>query len=104
MNCPHSRRFIKQYDELAAKMADRKDVVFLAVSIDPIDQMSRLEVFIAGEKLNHLQYVFSGNDLQDETYLTFKPTRVPYLFLLNPYGLVVREGGSADVVTDVVAQ
>jgi peroxiredoxin len=96
--CRKSRKEIKRINTLAGEMSSRKDVVFLAISLDKAENQEKLSRFIVDNQLNNLKHVFSGNDYDDEAFIVFYPKALPRIYVIDPSGQVVADGGSCKLI------
>ena len=87
--CPKSRKMIARYEELARHYSRRDDIDFFAVSVDKNEDFGKLKDRIKAQSLTTMTHIFSGNDSQDEAFLSFKGNSVPYLVFINPNGTVI---------------
>lgn len=86
--CPYSKAAIEEFEALAREYSSRSDVVFYAVSIDRNEEISILESRIQEQDLRTVQHVFSGNDIQDEAFLSLRGTTIPYAVVIDREGTV----------------
>lgn len=86
--CGHSRSVIEDFEQLAKRYKKRKDIVFLAASLDKADQLRALEGRIESQGLTSIMHAFSGNDMLDEAFIAFKGDSVPYVVVVDPRGVV----------------
>ena len=86
--CGHSRSVIEDFEQLAKRYKKRKDIVFLAASLDKADQLRALEGRIQSQGLTSIMHAFSGNDMLDEAFIAFKGESVPYVVVIDPRGVV----------------
>lgn len=86
--CGHSRGTIEDFEELAKKYKRRKDLVFLAASLDKADELHKVEGRIQSQGLSTVMHAFSGNDVQDEAFLAFKGESVPYIVVVDARGII----------------
>ena len=86
--CGHSRGTIEEFEQIAKRYKRRKDIVFLAASLDKADQLRAVEGRIKSQGLSSVMHAFSGNDIQDEAFLAFKGESVPYLVVVDSRGVV----------------
>jgi thiol-disulfide isomerase/thioredoxin len=98
--CGYSRPALKDLDSVAMK---HPEVRFIAVSIDENDQLSRVQDYIKYQKLTHIEHVFSGNGLYDETYLTMNGKGLPHFLVINKRGLVVGDTHSISGLESIVS-
>lgn len=100
--CHRSGPIMARLNEYAQKFRDRKDVVFLAVSTDKLEDLDKLKDRILYQRLDGFQHAFSGNGGGDEAFMAFEGVNLPYLLVIDPSGKVVAAGESEQVVTDNV--
>lgn len=86
--CPKSRKMIARYEELARHYARRDDIDFFAVSVDKNEDFGKLKDRIKAQDLKTMTHIFSGNDSQDEAFLSFRGNSVPYLVFIDTQGVV----------------
>ena len=90
--CSHSRGGIERFEDLARRYSWRGDLEFYAVSIDKYADESALLKRIESQELQTISHVFSGNDVQDESFLALRGDQIPYAVLIDGRG-VVRHAG-----------
>jgi thiol-disulfide isomerase/thioredoxin len=100
--CSHSRPAIEEFNELAGEHKNRKDLYFLAASVDSYDGLADVEGRIKSEALVNLNHAFSGNDLQDEAFILFNADRVPFFVTISTDGRVEKLGPSISVVESAI--
>jgi thiol-disulfide isomerase/thioredoxin len=86
--CPKSRKMIARYEELARHYSQRSDIDFFAVSVDKNEDFGKLKGRIQSQDLKTITHIFSGNDSQDDAFLSFKGNSVPYLVFIDRKGTV----------------
>lgn len=86
--CPHSRGEIERFEELARKYQFRRDLEFYAVSIDQNSDLTSLKERIESQNLKAVTHVFSGNDVQDEAFLSLRGNSIPYAVFIDSRGIV----------------
>lgn len=86
--CPYSKSAIERYEALARKYRRRTDVHFYAVSLDRNQDIGILESRIQEQDLKTVQHVFSGNDIEDEAFLSLHGTTIPYAVVIDRNGVV----------------
>lgn len=97
--CHSSGPAIARLQEFAKKL-ERSDVVFLAASLDEVKDVTKLKERIVYQHLDNFQHAFSGNAGSDEAFIAFEGTNLPYLFIIDPQGVVVAAGDSDSLVYD----
>jgi len=70
------------------KYRRRTDVSFYAVSLDRNQDIGILESRIQEQDLKTVQHVFSGNDIEDEAFLSLHGTTIPYAVVIDRNGVV----------------
>lgn len=98
--CTASRSVVERINEIAVKNSKRKDVVFLAISIDKADDVEKLNERIKFGKLTGLKHVFSGNDVYDEAFMAFQLDSLPAVFVIDRSGKIRAGGRSASLAED----
>jgi thiol-disulfide isomerase/thioredoxin len=86
--CSHSKTAIVQYEELARRYAKRKDVEFLAVSVDKNEDFGTLKDRIKYQDLRTMTHIFSGNDSQDDAFVNLQGESIPYFVFIDKEGIV----------------
>lgn len=86
--CSHSRTVIEQFNDMGHRYGRRASMEFLAVSVDKNEDFETLKNRIKEQKLEHVTHIFSGNDSQDEAYLSLKGQSIPYVVFLDEDGVV----------------
>ena len=86
--CGHSKARMEEFAELAAEYSARRNVAFVAVSVDRADDLDKLRARIQSDGLGKITHMFSGNDVADEAFLAFKGESLPYIIVLDPNGRV----------------
>ena len=99
--CPKSRRAVRRFNEFSSNRR-RRDVDFLAININNIEEETRVRENISEYGLRSLRHVFSGNDVADEAFLVFGADQVPYFAVLDRRGRLVYAGGDEDHVYDLL--
>ncbi len=91
--CGFSRGAIEDFNELASQYGQQPNgPVFLAVSIDKLDALGRLQERINSRKLVNTEHAFSGNDIYDEAYMSFNVGSIPRIYVIDSQGIIVSEG------------
>lgn len=101
--CPRSRRAIVRFNEFAASHRT-PDNVFIAASIDKLEDEPVLKERIKELKLGSLSFAFSGNETYDEAFLTLSGNQVPYFVVIDPRGVVVYQGDDEDKVFEMMTR
>lgn len=101
--CPKSRRAIRHFNEFA-RSYPRHDVAFLAININSLEDERAVKTKIREEKLTAMQHVYSGNETQDEAFVTFGADQVPFFVVLDRKGRIVYRGGDEDEVFKAVSR
>lgn len=86
--CTHSRGVVSDYEDLARTYAYRGDTDFFAVNLDRHNDLELVKGRIEAQDLTTVIHVFSGNDVQDETYLALRGRHVPYSAFIDADGIV----------------
>jgi peroxiredoxin len=95
--CHQSRPIMTRLNEFAQRI-NRSDIVFLAVSIDKAEKLSELRDRIKYEHLTGFKHAFSGNEESDETWVALDGDALPYIFVIDPNGVVIAAGKDDDIV------
>jgi thiol-disulfide isomerase/thioredoxin len=102
--CGHSRGTIEEFEALAKRYKRRKDVVFLAASLDRAGDLASVKGRIKSQGLSDVAHAFSGNDMQDEAFLAFKGDSVPYIVVVDPRGVVQSVANSTSALEDYLEE
>jgi thiol-disulfide isomerase/thioredoxin len=102
--CGHSRGTIEDFEELAKKYSRRKDLAFVAVSLDKEPDLPKVNERIAGLQLSTITHAFSGNDVQDEAFIALHGESVPYLVVLDKRGTVKSVASSISELEDYLEE
>lgn len=102
--CAHSKTAIVQYEELARRYAKRKDIEFLAVSIDKNEDFGTLKDRIKYQDLRTVTHIFSGNDTQDDAFVNLQGDSIPYFVFLDKEGVVRLAEGEFEPLEQYVSQ
>lgn len=102
--CKHSRGAIEDFEDLARQFARRKDMAFVAVSVDRNEDFDVLKQRITSQDLHTMTHKFSGNDLFDETYMSMRGESVPYVVLIDRRGVVRHVGNSVGELEDLLEE
>jgi thiol-disulfide isomerase/thioredoxin len=95
--CSYSKPVIERLNKLAYKYKDKKDLVFLAISVDENKNFKEFEERVNYGNLHDLLQGFSGNGFYDEAYLALQGNELPHVFAINDEGVIVDSGHSASV-------
>jgi thiol-disulfide isomerase/thioredoxin len=100
--CSASRPVHEDLNDLARKYGGRRDVEFIAVSIDKAEDLQKLQDRIRAGKFFDVKQAFSGNEHLDEAYRAFRVDTLPTVFFIDENGTVVEYGHSAGFVEDLL--
>lgn len=98
--CSRSNQTLSKIGDLAQQYRSRPNLVFLNVSVDKAENLERVETRLRDPRLSETQNAFSGNAEMDEAFMSFRCNELPKIFIVDPAGVIVAAGDSADVVTD----
>ncbi len=102
--CPHSQGAIADYEALAQHYGRRGGLEFYAVSLDRNEDFDQLKERIQAQKLGSLIHVFSGNESQDEAFLSLRGKHLPYAVFVDNQGIVryvgIGLGGLEDFISE----
>lgn len=96
--CKRSQPILERLNKFART---RKDITFIAVSIDKNEDEAKVRERITYTQLGALQHSFSGNDIGDQPYIAFDGDIVPYIAIINAAGVVTHTATSDEVVYEV---
>ena len=99
--CHQTRPIMTRLNEYAKRL-NRPDFVFLAVSIDKLDKLSELRDRIKYEHLDGFKHAFSGNEGGDEAWLALDGDALPYIFVIDPSGVVLAAGKDDSIVYEAL--
>lgn len=94
--CHRSTPVMEKLNEYAKRLKGRNDVVFLAVSVDKAEKLSKVNE--RAEYLTGFRHAFSGNEAYDEAWQAFRGTDLPYVIVIDKTGRVVDVGDTEEVV------
>ncbi len=97
-HCAKSKRMLREVVEIARKRAERSDIVFFAPSIDPNNKLSAVQERIASLHAPTIQFAFSGNDVEDEAFLLFQGTAIPYIVVIERDGTIMYAGDDYSLI------
>jgi thiol-disulfide isomerase/thioredoxin len=86
--CSRSRYVIEDFEQLAREFASRTDLDFFAVSIDKNEDFEVLNARIREQDLRTVRHCFSGNDVDDEAFYSFKGHTIPFVVVIDSGGIV----------------
>lgn len=102
--CPHSRGAIADFETLAQHYGGRQGLEFYAVSLDRNENFDLLKDRIQAQKLKSMIHVFSGNESQDEAFLSLRGKHLPYAVFVDDQGIVryvgIGLGGLEDFISE----
>jgi len=98
--CAFSRPVVERLDAMAAKLAHRKDLVFIAVSIDKAKNYETLKDRVKYQLTGGLKHAFSGNAEYDEAYILLKGENLPHVLIIDPRGTIVVSDDNDEVVEE----
>lgn len=101
-HCTSSRPIMSRLARFAEKFEGRKDVAFIAVSLDKAENIEDVKTRIKYEDFSKLENMFSGNEDYDEAFVALKGERLPYLVVIDPHGRLVDARYDDDFVYDMV--
>lgn len=96
--CNNSRRAIMKVNSLAKGLKGRTDMVFVAVSLDKNEKFQTLKDRIYYDNLDAFVHAFSGNEGDDEAYLSCRGENLPYFVVIDRTGKIVDNGYDVDLV------
>ncbi len=94
--CHRSTPVMEKLNRYALRFKGRNDVVFLAVSVDKAEKLSKVNE--RAEYLGGFRHAFSGNEAYDEAWQAFQGTDLPYIIVMDKTGRVVDVGDTEEVV------
>lgn len=101
--CNLSPRAIERVDNLAKKLGPQ-GVRFLAVSIDKAGALEDLRGMVQYRNMKEFTHFFSGNDVYDEAYMSYKGDEIPYFVIIDGAGTIVATGHKPSVVEEYFHQ
>lgn len=96
--CKRSQPILERLNKFART---RRDIAFIAVSIDKNEDVEKVRERITYTQLGSLQHSFSGNDIGDQPYIVFDGDMVPYIAIIDANGIVTHVSDSDSVVYEV---
>lgn len=100
-SCSKSRRALRDFVALSAEA--RKDIIFLAISLDENKSEISLREYLAVHPRGRVHFAFSGNAGNDEAALAFQAFEIPTVYLIDNKSLIVSKETSLDVLKQAVA-
>ncbi|NDC39594.1 MAG: TlpA family protein disulfide reductase [Proteobacteria bacterium] len=98
-SCSLSPRAIERVND-AAKRLKPLGVQFLAISIDKAETLPTLRSMVQYRRMSEFTHFFSGNDVYDEAYISYKGDEIPYFLVIDGKGTVVASGHKPSVVEE----
>jgi peroxiredoxin len=96
--CAKSKQMLERLNDLAARRSSRDDIVFLVVSVDKEEDLSKVKERIALPAMQRFTHAFSGAAEYDEAFRVFSCSELPQVFVIDPRGIVIGSGSNTDVV------
>jgi len=100
--CTSSSPVMRRLNEYAQTFRGREDVAFVAVSLDRAEDIGKVKERIMYQRLDGFQHAFSGNEGQDEAFMAFSGSTMPYILVIGPDGRVVATDDSDGFVREFV--
>jgi hypothetical protein len=101
--CSSSKAKLERLNEMASRVNPQK-VVFLAASVDKLDDEAELFSYIKEEPIDNVIHAFSGNEGKDEAFVAFEGEDVPQIFIIDPRGTVVAKDTGSGFVEDYLEE
>jgi len=86
--CTHSKTVVERYEALARHYSQRRDIEFIAVSVDKNEDFGALKDRIKEQELHSMTHIFSGNDALDDAFVNLNGKHIPYLVFIDRRGVV----------------
>ena len=99
--CSRSKTLITELSDYA-RTHKNPNTEFIAVSIDRFDRLSTLKNMIYLQGLDGVKHAFSGNDVRDEAYVSFRMIAIPTIVIIGPDGVVKGVDNDLDIVKEYV--
>ncbi|MCB0318747.1 MAG: redoxin domain-containing protein [Bdellovibrionales bacterium] len=96
--CRYSRPVIAKIDKYAASVQNRRDLYFLAISLDKEQDFEILKEEISRRELNNLNHAFSGAEFYDEAFMVFGGSNLPLVYIIDEKGKLIAAGDSEEVL------
>ena len=97
--CSMSPRAIERVDAMAKKLRSQ-GVQFLAISIDKAAAIEDVRGMVKYRRMGEFTHFFSGNDVYDEAYISYRGDQIPYFIVVDGAGTIVASGHKPSVVGD----
>lgn len=94
--CSRSNKLLSELGRLSQQAGPQ--VVFLNVSVDPAEQLEKVQTRLRDPALAGTLNAFSGNAEYDEAYMSFRCNELPRVFVIDPAGVVVSTSDDAESV------
>ena len=101
--CRYSRPVIKRINEIAKNNRHRKDLYFLAISLDKESDYEVLKEEIQIRGLSHLNHAFSGAEYYDEAFMILGGDTLPTVYILDASGKVIAAGTDEKIIEDFLS-
>ena len=98
--CTHSGPVMAELNEYLQGLNHRKDVKFLAISVDKNEDLPKLQERIKYQSMDGFQHCFSGNAEYDQAFMAFGTGELPLIVVIDPKGVIVAEGSDPQIVKD----
>ena len=102
--CHRSNQSIARLNSLAERLKRSRDLAFVAVSVDKAEDFEKLKNKISINSLSSFDHFFSGNEGNDEAFVSFGGGELPLIFIIDPRGSVVATGGHDEFVFEYFGQ
>jgi len=98
--CTSSSSVMTELNQYLQGIGDRKDLTFLAISVDKNEDLPKLIERIKYQKMDGFQHCFSGNAEYDQAFMAYGTGELPLIVVINPKGVIVAQGDDPQVVKD----
>ncbi len=86
--CHHCRRELPILDQIAWTYSNNQNIKFIAISVNSASEDSYLKKAIKELDLKSLEHAFSGNDIYDPAFMSFRGEAIPYFVIVDKRGIV----------------
>lgn len=96
--CSYSTPVLREFRKLSEELRRKTDVVFVAISVDSIEDRDAVLMNIPAASSDVMIYAYSGNEVADEAYYLLKGGDLPHFLIVNPDGIIVESTHDLDDV------
>ena len=95
--CSHSKSLMEDLNDYIHEHPNHRAEI-IAVSVDKMDNLTKLRNMIYLQGYDKIKHAFSGNGTHDEAFLSFRLVSVPTVIVISPKGIVLEASNSFSTV------